>query len=344
MQCTSQLQAKSKSGVVVNIPCGMCTACRIKKRSSWVLRNYLEASTSISQSFWTLTFDQNNLPDIDTLKLNFRRFLERLRYREGQAGNQMPIRYFGCVDFGGSFGRPHLHLMLYNLMATYREPPAYNRGLPRPRQHIDLWPHGSVDIAEYNTATLNYVTDYVLPQGKEHYETGLKPFRVSTRNPAIGYYGILKQAASLAAKSQNVLSMPDCMVIHGRSFPLDTWTREHLRKALRKAGVKVLEHSIDPIQRKRDRDLIASDLQNAIPWYWHMRTIEKERHYEEAQARKARQKQLLEEGATRRYLARYPEAARLFESPLGDSASWRDDQCSPSPTGPKDRGCQDETG
>jgi hypothetical protein len=74
----------------------------------------LESKLWKSSCFTTLTYDQDHLPligGVPTLqKADMQGFLKRLRQRLPQK-----IRYFGCGEYGDQSGRPHYHLVIFNI-------------------------------------------------------------------------------------------------------------------------------------------------------------------------------------------------------------------------------------
>lgn len=217
-------------------PCGQCLACRVKKRSAWQLRNLLESRTALSSSFWTLTLNDSGLQELqqsnDGHRIMLRRFFDALRKSESRAGNLTPIRFYGCLEFGGQFGRPHWHLLIYNMLHNYREPLPYRQNLPRPRTHIAQWPHGHIDVAEFNPATINYVCDYLTKFTRPEE----KPLPFRTIRPAIGFYGVKSLAESVAKTHGTLPDQPAYFKLGERKYPLDQWTRDKFNECFRKAG------------------------------------------------------------------------------------------------------------
>lgn len=210
--------------------------------STWIGRNLLEYQSALSGSFWTLTYEE--IPSIDNAKRHLRNFLRALRHSESRSGNRAPIRYYGCLEFGGQFGRPHFHLLLYNVVRNYREPTPYLRGLPRPRYHIGLWPHGHVDIGELNSKTIWYVSSYMQKTAGSGSESAL-PFR--TVRPAIGHYGLSRLARALVSKRGSDLLEPDFLNLNGRRYPMDRWMKMTFRNECLRYGGSLLKEQ--PLER-----------------------------------------------------------------------------------------------
>lgn len=233
---------------MIEFPCGQCLPCRIRKKSQWTLRNLLESRLAVSSSFWTLTFRDNDLHNLHKIgrKQIIYRFLDALRKSETRAGNSQPIRLYGCYELGGTLGRPHYHMLIYNMIKNYTQPTKYIRNLPRPRYHTKLWPYGHVDIGEYNPATVNYTIEYLM---KDTRTSGAQSFPIRTARPAIGYYGLRSLAESLARKHGTLPELPVSLKLDGRSYPLDRWSKDVLRKHFKKNGGTFTEWK-GPIQKK----------------------------------------------------------------------------------------------
>ena len=75
-----------------------------------MLRCEHEVSLRDDNSWLTLTYDDENLPDNGSLrKKDLSGFLKRLRSR--RSGDV--IRFFACGEYGGRFDRPHYHVLLF---------------------------------------------------------------------------------------------------------------------------------------------------------------------------------------------------------------------------------------
>lgn len=109
------------------IPCGTCLGCRVDKSREWANRLLLEKEYYPDDQcyFITLTYDDDHVPytyypDPDSgeaqpaLTLSsddLQRFLKRLRYHA-----KVPLRFFGCGEYGPQTFRPHYHLIVFGLV------------------------------------------------------------------------------------------------------------------------------------------------------------------------------------------------------------------------------------
>lgn len=327
MRCPYPLERLGKHKERLSLPCGRCLPCRIRKRSAWVLRLHAEAWKSSTQSFWTLTLDDASLhmASEGLHRATVRTFFLNLQQSERRAGNTSAIRYFGCLEFGSNYGRPHWHFLIFNLAKHYREPPKYLKHLshlPRPRLHIDHWPHGLVDIAEYNSATVHYVTNYVTDFESVKNPDLPPPRFYSSRLPAIGFYGLSSVAELLAQKLGTVPGLPTSISLAGRHYPLDTWARATLRKQFTAAG-GIIRPPGTPKSRADHLFLEALEVDRLTP-DWLKRKAEL--NYDaQAQAIERKKAKTQERNATRRALAAELEARGNHAARIATTNSDADD-------------------
>lgn len=297
MKCryTHTMRHPRITDIWIDAPCGKCLPCRVKKQSSWELRLRLEAWRSHTASFWTLTLDDSSLEiaSEDYGRAMIRKFFNSLRASEARAGNSAQIRYFGCFEYGELSGRPHWHFLIYNLQKNYIEPERYRRGLPRLRHHIGLWPHGHVDVAEYNTATTKYVASYITDfyQLKQNRPDRMPvPFR--SRLPSIGYSGIKLQAELLARQHSSLWSLPAYFQLGQRKFPLDGYTRNTFKKHYLQAGGKITSR----IHHRQNLALLEEQaVLDHTPDYMLQDEIDRERRtYESVSRKKAKKEETFE--------------------------------------------------
>lgn len=112
------------SSPTIQVPCGHCPDCQKSKTSSMVQRCIIEAQTSHIFNI-TLTYNSEHLPiaeyqslqsgqivkvpyfDISHLQNMFKR-LRKLQFPQNRC-----FRYFAVSEYGGTFHRPHAHLLLF---------------------------------------------------------------------------------------------------------------------------------------------------------------------------------------------------------------------------------------
>lgn len=272
MKCRYPLERRTKDWAWHSLPCGRCLPCRITRRSALVLRCLAEGWKSSTQSFWTCTLADHSLEALNEehYRATIKRFVQSLQASERRAQNSLPIRYIGCIEYGSDYGRPHLHVLIWNLMRNYRRPPQYLahlKGLPRPRHAIPQWPHGHVDIAEVNLSTMHYVMSYMLDFS--HLKTPHRPPAkyVSTRRPGIGAYGMRQVGWEIARSHSTVSMLPGSISLKGRHFPMGTWSKQQVLKGFTDAGGLIRPEGT-PLTRYRSQMMDVLAIQNATPvWY-----------------------------------------------------------------------------
>lgn len=116
---------------VLTVPCGKCEECQSRKMDDWFIRATAEYKrvTKSGGFVWfpTLTYDNDNLPvwsDPDAHfiapvfdKSHFVGFRNKLRVYLKRAGfdftGDNTIRYLYVTEYGGQYGRPHIHCCLF---------------------------------------------------------------------------------------------------------------------------------------------------------------------------------------------------------------------------------------
>lgn len=94
------------------VPCGKCEICLKKKREQWAFRIQEETKDAYLNSFVTLTYADEYLPEDDTsddLK-NFLKSLRNLWRKYKDVGHK--FSYMAVAENGDRFGRLHFHLIL----------------------------------------------------------------------------------------------------------------------------------------------------------------------------------------------------------------------------------------
>lgn len=169
-------------GEPVSVPCGQCIGCRLEYSRQWAIRCVHEASLHASNSFLTLTYDDDHLPRDMSLDLDhFQRFMKRLRKKVG------PVRFFHCGEYGEKFKRPHYHAIIFGYdfpdKQLFKIMPRGDR-LYRSPILEKLWPYGYSTIGDVTFESAAYVARYVVKKinGKAadeiDEETGLKHYEL----------------------------------------------------------------------------------------------------------------------------------------------------------------------
>lgn len=197
----------------LSIPCGKCIGCRLDYSRSWADRCMLEAMYHDRNSFITLTYDDDHLPDPNYIydsdgvitgqspihplvKSDFQKFMKRLR----EHFEDEKIRFFACGEYGSINNRPHYHAILFGEdFADDRQ--RFRKNFDGSTLYISdtlssLWPFGFSTIGDVSWNSSAYVARYCIKkrtgQQKEVYEKLNYPpeFTLMSRRPGIAkqYY------------------------------------------------------------------------------------------------------------------------------------------------------------
>jgi len=181
---------KGETGVAMKLPCGQCHGCRLERSRQWAMRCMHEKRLWDASSFVTLTYDDVHLPSDGYLrKDDLRKFMYRIR-KEFGAG----IRFFACGEYGDILGRPHYHVLFFNLdfpdKRFYRnakrgEPLFTSPALDR------CWAMGHAPFGEVTFESCAYVARYCMKLITGKYADILygdmqREFCVMSRRPGIG--------------------------------------------------------------------------------------------------------------------------------------------------------------
>lgn len=145
------------------VPCGKCELCKSRRRDEWSVRLQLHADTYQTMPlFVTLTYDNEHLNYCDdglTLsKSDIRLFLKR--YKDKYNLYNTRFSYFGCGEYGDTFGRPHYHLLFFGDSQLQS---LFDRDSVLADQHVfDCWQKGHVRVFQAEWSGVHYVTKYVL--------------------------------------------------------------------------------------------------------------------------------------------------------------------------------------
>lgn len=230
----------------IQVPCGQCLECRIQHARQWADRCVLEAKQYKDNYFVTLTYDDEHLPERNSLNpKDLTLFLKRLRKRF----KGIKIRFLACGEYGDASFRPHYHLCLFNLplndlsytfelidnsldVEVFKEKPHFVKHL-RPNNKGDLlysrliyecWQYkGMISVARFNYDTAAYVSQYVTKkvnpkQAQLYKELNIVPefLRMSNR-PGIGAAYFHQKDTELHAQGSMII--PQDGEAHVSSIP-----------------------------------------------------------------------------------------------------------------------------
>lgn len=145
----------------VTVPCGQCIGCRLERSRQWAMRCMHEASLHEENAFITLTYDDTQLPEWESLdKRAFPLFMKRLR----KAIHPRKVRYFQCGEYGTHTNRPHHHAILFGYDFPDRSLWTTRKGVPVYRSEIleRAWPQGLSEVGSVTFESAAYVARYSL--------------------------------------------------------------------------------------------------------------------------------------------------------------------------------------
>ncbi len=149
------------TGNTIELPCGQCIGCRIDKSQQWATRIYHESTQYESNCFLTLTYNEDNLPELGGVnKKHFQLFMKKLR----KSLSPKKIRFFHCGEYGDRNGRPHYHAIIFNHEFPDQELVSDEGGQFLYASQIleDLWGFGFCWIGDVTLESAAYVARYIL--------------------------------------------------------------------------------------------------------------------------------------------------------------------------------------
>lgn len=155
----------------LKVPCGKCLGCKQQRIRDWALRVEHEARMHDYSYFITLTYDDDHLPDGESLCYSdFQSFMKKVRHWTGifdwrtkKQWDKTKIRFFMCGEYG-SLKRPHYHVMLFNFPIpdlVYYKKSEKGSVLYTSELVSELWNYrGFITIGLVEYASAAYVAQY----------------------------------------------------------------------------------------------------------------------------------------------------------------------------------------
>lgn len=145
----------------LEVPCGRCIGCRMRRASDWTLRCMHEASLHEENCFVTLTYGRDKMPAHGSLDHDdFAKFMKRLRKQVG------PVRFYMCGEYGPVNLRPHYHACIFGhgFLEDRVKRGQSRGGFPffEQRRLSALWPHGFATVQDLTPETAGYCAKYVM--------------------------------------------------------------------------------------------------------------------------------------------------------------------------------------
>jgi hypothetical protein len=165
----------------LTLACGQCVGCRLEKSRQWAVRCMHEAQMHEENCFLTLTYNDENLPEDNSLNYDhFQDFIRKLRdhfrWHHGKTG----IRFYMAGEYGEQFGRPHYHACIFGINFSdrkYHGKSPSGANLYVSKELESLWDYGYSSIGDVNFDSAAYVARYIMKKqtGHQRDEHGLLP-------------------------------------------------------------------------------------------------------------------------------------------------------------------------
>jgi len=211
--------------------CNVCRGCRAAKTASWTVRAIHEAQMHPANSFITLTFNNEHLPENRSLDHTvYQEFMKRLRdhldrhYPDGDRN----LRYYMVGEYGEQFGRPHYHACLFGFDFPDRRLWKVVRGNPLYTSEFlaKVWGFGFCTIGALNKQSAAYVARYI--QSKNYgalsdqhysiYDSDTDQYYI--RQPEYNKFSLKPGIGSTWFDKYQIDVFPDDIcVIDGKKFP-----------------------------------------------------------------------------------------------------------------------------
>ena len=148
-------------GHSIELPCGRCIGCRMRRASDWSLRVMHESRLWPENCFVTLTYAPGCLPPNSSLEhSDFQKFMKRVRFHV-----KRPVRFYMCGEYGDEKGRPHYHACLFNVDFRDRRPAGKSASgelFFESKVLSQLWGHGNAAVQDLTAGTASYCARYIM--------------------------------------------------------------------------------------------------------------------------------------------------------------------------------------
>lgn len=282
------LTANGKRGIVFNrslgfvdlpvtVPCGQCSACRLEHSRQWAIRCVHEAQLHPENSFITLTYNDDYLPEDRSLdyrhfQLFMKRFTKMVRKTTGHSA-----RFYMCGEYGDQLGRPHYHACIFGYDFPDKKLWKHERDVKLYRSEAleELWPYGYSTVGDVTFQSAAYVARYIMKKitgdpARAHYEyinpdTG----EITQREPEFTRMSLKPGiAAGWLEKFKTDVYPSDFVVLNGRKMRppkfydrslevVDPNAFSKIKKTRREAGKKVEMDNTPERLKTKERVLLS---------------------------------------------------------------------------------------
>lgn len=221
------------------LPCGKCAFCIKKVIDSWCVRLQHEMEVSSSAFFLTLTYNDEHLPEgAELSKRDLQLFIKRLRKKNPG------IRYFAVGEYGTEGGRPHYHVILFNLIDLELVTSSW-----RDNEGNEI---GFVSGSRCTMGRIRYTVSYMAVPQVMH--RGQPPFRLMSRNPGLGKSYVEKMIKHHRARCDSVIYMFDSPNAMPRYYKDKIFTNRYQKKLVQLKALAYTEQNpskVTPSDEKR---------------------------------------------------------------------------------------------
>lgn len=186
----------SSKAATLQIPCGQCAECRLKRSREWAVRCMHEASLHRDNCFLTLTYSGGCGHEVSLNYKDFSDFMKRLRARYPKD----KILFFCCGEYGetnpktnivdGGLYRAHFHAILFGFNFPDRVPVRMLGRSDLEKSEIlnSTWGHGDCKIGAVTFESAAYVARYAMKKvtgdlAKAHYSLITEDGEMIERTP-----------------------------------------------------------------------------------------------------------------------------------------------------------------
>ena len=184
--------SEPKSGIPykeVSISCRLCIGCRLEYKSEWSIRMMHEAQMHDFNQFLTLTYDDENLPEDQSIRLEeIQDFMKKLRRKYAPER----LRYVFCGEYGEQTSRPHYHGIVFGLEVPDKQAVGRNNAGDVYYESAwlnQIWGKGKVIVGDVTPQSCGYVAGYMLKDTKGNYikrDTNGEPLPYELLDPETG--------------------------------------------------------------------------------------------------------------------------------------------------------------
>ncbi|AXL14634.1 replication initiator protein [Microviridae sp.] len=180
-------RSEAQQDAPLRVPCGRCIGCRLDRSRQWGMRCQHESQLHEQNSFITLTYDDDNIPEGASLSsYDWNRFMRRLRKHL----SPKKIRFYMGAEYGEQalagwltpegqkiLGRPHFHAILFGHQFDDLEIHEERNGNVSYTSETlaKIWGKGFVTVGEASYESACYVARYCMKKmggelAEQHYK------------------------------------------------------------------------------------------------------------------------------------------------------------------------------